>query len=79
MKDRVDESISRARSANLTNMFDNLGEVGREAILREMINSNPAWRYGTSGTGKVANKEAEKAKADKKKKEKEEKKNKKGG
>lgn len=41
------------RSANLTNFFDSLGDIGREEFSRNLINSNPALNYSLTGSGKV--------------------------
>lgn len=42
-----------ARSTNLTNLFDNLGEVGREEASRNMITSNPALYYTIKNDGNI--------------------------
>lgn len=39
------DKYQASRSANLTNLFDNLGMVGREEFARTMVNSNPALYY----------------------------------
>lgn len=51
MKDAIDNRISTARSANLTNLFDNLGNVGREAVMTSLINKNPGFLYGIGLNG----------------------------
>ena len=43
--------IQEARSLNLTNFFDNLGNIGWEAVNRNMINSNKALYYYMSANG----------------------------
>ena len=43
-----------ARSTNLTNLFDNLGEVGREEASRNMITSNPALYYSIDRNGTIS-------------------------
>ena len=43
--------IQEARSLNLTNFFDNLGNIGWEAMNRNMINSNKALYYYMSANG----------------------------
>jgi hypothetical protein len=30
MRDSIDKTVAASRSANLTNLFDNLGAIGRE-------------------------------------------------
>lgn len=57
MRAAEDERISKAKNANLTNFFNSLGDIGREAYTLEMINSNPALYYmfpgGQFGPGTV--------------------------
>ena len=43
--------IQEARSLNLTNFFDNLGNIGWEAVNRNMINSNRALYYYMQANG----------------------------
>lgn len=52
LRDAVDERVGLARSANLTNFFDSIGDIGREEFTRNMINSNRAMYYtiGRDGT-----------------------------
>lgn len=45
LRDAVDERAGLARSANLTNFFDSIGDIGREEFTRNMINSNRAQYY----------------------------------
>lgn len=45
MREAIDQRIGAARSANLTNFFDNLGNIGREEFMLNSINSNNAWSY----------------------------------
>lgn len=51
-------SASAARSANLTNLFDNLGSVGKEKFMMDIIEKNPALLYTFMGEYKVGNTEA---------------------
>lgn len=53
IRDAVDSRVGAARSANLTNLFDSLGNIGREAATRNMILSNPALYYSIDSTGKI--------------------------
>ena len=46
-----DLASSKARSQNLSNLFNSLGDVGREEFQRNMINSNPALYYGIDRLG----------------------------
>lgn len=43
-----------ARSANLTNLFESLGNVGKEAVARNMINSDVSKYYNIGRDGKIA-------------------------
>ena len=42
---------NQGRSANLTNLFNSLGDIGREAFTRNMINSSPYMLYGINNSG----------------------------
>lgn len=53
LKDKINARTSAARSANLTNLFDSIGDIGREAYSRNMILSNPALYYSVDRTGRV--------------------------
>ena len=55
-KDR--QQASAARSANITNFFDNLGLVGKEEAMRELIKNNPYLLYDDDGKYKGSNKGA---------------------
>lgn len=57
LKGQIDSLVSQARSQNLTNLFDNLGDVGRESMAREMTNI-PGLRYGIFGQGKIKHKDS---------------------
>jgi len=46
------DDLSR-RHANFTSLFNNLGEVGRDALNYNMVMSNPALLYALSKNGKV--------------------------
>ena len=56
MREQADATASAARSANLTNLFDNLGAVGKESFIMDMIENNPDLLY--SYTGKYKNSSA---------------------
>lgn len=50
-----DAELARAsagRAANLTNLFDSLGNIGREEVMKSWVNNNPYFLYNTSTTGK---------------------------
>lgn len=58
MRDEIDSRANAARSANLTNLFDNLGSVGKEKFMMDIIEKNPALFYTFMGEYKGGNKEA---------------------
>lgn len=45
MRDQIDTAVSGARSANLTNMTNNIGEYGRQKALLNMLNNNEGLLY----------------------------------
>lgn len=53
LRDEAKRRSAAARSANLTNFFDSLGDIGREEFSRNMIDSNPALQYTIDRKGKV--------------------------
>lgn len=54
MRDTLDQSRAMGLSTNLTNLFEGLGDVGREAVTSKMILSNPALYYSIDpGTGAI--------------------------
>nr|DAO75866.1 MAG TPA: bacteriocin [Crassvirales sp.] len=53
LRDQVDARASAGRAANLTNLFDSLGEIGREEFSRNMIQTNPALYYSIDSSGRI--------------------------
>lgn len=53
MREEAGARSSAAKSVNLTNFFDSLGDIGREEFSRNMIESNPALGYTIDRSGKV--------------------------
>lgn len=53
LRDQADARASAGRTANLTNLFDSLGEIGREEFSRNMIQSNPALYYSIDRSGRI--------------------------
>ena len=51
MRENIKRATEEARGENLTNFFDNIGNIGWEAYNRNMVNSNRALYYGTDGSG----------------------------
>lgn len=72
VRDAVDARRGASMSANLTNFFNSLGDIGREEYSRNMIMSNPALYYSIDSKGNVTykngyetlNKAEKKAKGD---------------
>lgn len=58
MRDEIDSRANAARSANLTNLFDNLGSVGKEKFMMDIIEKHPSLLYTFMGEYKGGNKEA---------------------
>ena len=56
IRDAVDAKVGAARSANLTNLFDSLGDIGREQFSMDMIRNNPYLLYDWMGRYKGATK-----------------------
>lgn len=53
VRDAVDARRGASMSANLTNFFNSLGDIGREEYSRNMIMSNPALYYSVDNKGNV--------------------------
>ena len=49
MRDAIDQRVGAAKSANLTNLFDSLGDIGREAFTMDMIRNNRGLLYDWMG------------------------------
>ena len=50
-RDAVDARRGASMSANLTNLFNSLGDIGREEVMKAWINENPALYYAISTGG----------------------------
>ena len=53
VRDAVDARRGAGMSANLTNFFNSLGDIGREEYSRNMVMSNPALYYSIDSKGNV--------------------------
>lgn len=53
MRQQADMLSTQGKTANLTNLFDSIGDIGREFYARNMIMSNPALYYTIDSTGKI--------------------------
>lgn len=53
MRDAIDAARSASISANMSNFFNSLGDVGREEYARNMIVSNPALYYSIDSKGNI--------------------------
>lgn len=49
MRDTIDSRRGTSISANLTNLFDSLGNIGKEEFAKDMIENNPALLYDWLG------------------------------
>lgn len=54
LRDQADARSSAGRAANLTNLFDSLGDIGREGFSRNMIQTNPALYYSIDSSGRIS-------------------------
>lgn len=54
VRDAVDARRGASISANLTNFFNSLGDIGREEYSRDMITSNPAMYYTIDRKGNIS-------------------------
>ena len=54
VRDAVDARRGASISANLTNFFNSLGDIGKEEFSRNMIMSNPALYYSIDSKGNVS-------------------------
>lgn len=54
VRDAVDARRGASMSANLTNFFDSLGNIGKEEYAKNMIVSNPALYYSIDSKGNVS-------------------------
>lgn len=55
LRDAIDTRIGAARSANITNFLQSLGDIGREEVEASWINKNPAFLYMASRSGRGMN------------------------
>lgn len=67
MRDRLDQIASGTKSANLTNFFDSLGDIGREEFMMNVVKDNPALMYYLDRTGNTTYKGGENTKVTKSK------------
>lgn len=67
MKDAIDAQRNASINANLTNLFDSLGDIGREEVVKGMVKNNPALLYDYFGRYKGSNKSAKGGKINRKK------------
>lgn len=54
VRDAIDARRGAGMSANLTNFFNSLGDIGREEYSRNMIMSNPALYYSIDNKGNIS-------------------------
>lgn len=51
MRNNIDNAYNQARSQNITSLYDNLANVGRENFIMNQLNSNKALLYGLNRLG----------------------------
>lgn len=54
VRDAIDSRRGASMSANLTNFFNSLGDIGREEYSRNLIISNPALYYSIDSKGNIS-------------------------
>lgn len=59
LRDDIDKRVGAARAANLTNLFNSLGDIGRENFAMNQLNTDKSRRYTTSASGKSGYKTSE--------------------
>lgn len=52
LRDAIDQRVGAARSINLTNLFESLGDIGREEAVKDMIRGNRGLLYDWLGNYK---------------------------
>ena len=63
LRDEVNSRSAAAKSANLSNFFNNIGAVGQESFSRNMVKSNPGLYYSIDSNGNITYKPKENKKA----------------
>lgn len=58
LRQLIDNRVAETRSANLTNLFDSLGDIGRENFMYNMAMNNPATPYALDNRGNIVYKPA---------------------
>lgn len=53
MQDAIDAQRSAALGSNLSNLFENMGDIGRENFEMNMMRTHPALRYYIDSTGNI--------------------------
>lgn len=53
MQDAIDAQRGAALSSNFTNLFENIGDIGRENFEMNMMKTHPALRYYTDRAGNI--------------------------
>lgn len=53
LRQAEDQTTNTAKATNLTNLFENIGNIGWEAANRNMITTNPALYYSIDSSGKI--------------------------
>lgn len=53
MRQLIDDSRDQSRAANLSSLFNNIGNIGRENMAFNMVNSNKSQYYGINTNGTI--------------------------
>lgn len=54
MRDSIDQRVGAARSANISNFINSLGNIGRENFAFNVINKSKSRKYGINNSGNIS-------------------------
>ena len=54
LRDSIDQRVGAARSANISNFINSLGNIGRENFAFNVINKSKSRKYGISNSGNIS-------------------------
>ena len=56
LRDSIDQRVGAARSANISNFINSLGNIGRENFAFNVINKSKSRNYGITDSGNISHK-----------------------
>jgi hypothetical protein len=54
LRDSIDQRVGAARSANISNFINSLGNIGRENFAFNVINKSKSRKYGLDNSGNIS-------------------------